>query len=170
MVFDPEHLRRVLVNLLDNARRHASDAAGGDRRCGCRSATTRRRQCCSVVSDGAPIAPEVERYLFEPFFSTRSRGSGLGLYICRELCERYGGSIEYRAPAAADRNEFVVTATSSCRPHAEPAAGRAARRRGQPGTDRCPQCAAESSDDTYRPCPLACSSSTTSPTCARCTN
>jgi two-component system sensor histidine kinase PilS (NtrC family) len=50
----------------------------------------------SVLSDGAPIAPEVERHLFEPFFSTRSRGTGLGLYICRELCERYGASIEYR--------------------------------------------------------------------------
>ena len=46
----------------------------------------------------------------EPFFSTRSRGSGLGLYICRELCERYGASIEYRPRPAAERlrNEFVV--------------------------------------------------------------
>jgi two-component system sensor histidine kinase PilS (NtrC family) len=53
--------------------------------------------------------PEVERYLFEPFFSTRSRGTGLGLYICRELCERYRASIEYRAPAAERlRNEFRV--------------------------------------------------------------
>ena len=65
----------------------------------------------SVLSDGAPIAPEIERYLFEPFFSTRSRGSGLGLYICRELCERYGASIEYRPRPAAERlrNEFVVS-------------------------------------------------------------
>ena len=48
--------------------------------------------------------------LFEPFFSTRSRGTGLGLYICRELCERYGASIEYRPRPGADRlrNEFVV--------------------------------------------------------------
>ena len=65
----------------------------------------------SVLSDSAPIPPEVERHLFEPFFSTRSRGSGLGLYICRELCERYGASIEYRPRPGADRlhNEFVVT-------------------------------------------------------------
>jgi two-component system sensor histidine kinase PilS (NtrC family) len=57
----------------------------------------------SVLSDGAPIAPEVERHLFEPFFSTRSRGTGLGLYICRELCERYGASIEYRPRPAAEK-------------------------------------------------------------------
>ena len=63
-----------------------------------------------MLSDGPAIEPEIERYLFEPFFSTRSRGSGLGLYICRELCERYGASIEYRPRPAAERlrNEFIV--------------------------------------------------------------
>jgi len=65
----------------------------------------------SVASDGPPIAPDVEPYLFEPFFSTRSRGTGLGLYICRELCERHGASIEYRPLSSAEtaRNQFVVT-------------------------------------------------------------
>ena len=107
--FDAEHLRRVLVNLLDNAQRHASDAAGAIvLRL---SARDEGPVMLSVASDGPPIAPEVERYLFEPFFSTRSRGTGLGLYICRELCERYGASIEYRALPATEsvRNEFLVT-------------------------------------------------------------
>ena len=108
-VFDPEHLRRVLVNLLDNAHRHATDEPG---------AIFLRlwpkddgHACLSVLSDGAPITPEIERHLFEPFFSTRSRGSGLGLYICRELCERYDASIEYRPRPAAERlrNEFLLT-------------------------------------------------------------
>ena len=108
VAFDAEHLRRVLVNLLDNAHRHASGAPGAvvlrlDSR-------DDARAFLSVASDGAPIPPEVERYLFEPFFSTRSRGTGLGLYICRELCERYGASIDYRARAAGDPhpNEFYV--------------------------------------------------------------
>ena len=107
--FDPEHLRRVLVNLLDNAHRHASGAAGAIfLRL---SARDESWAVLSVLSDGAPIAADVERFLFEPFFSTRSRGTGLGLYICRELCERYGASIEYRPRPAADRlrNEFVVS-------------------------------------------------------------
>jgi two-component system, NtrC family, sensor histidine kinase PilS len=107
--FDAEHLRRVLVNLLDNASRHASDRAGAVLlRLNPRDETTATLQ---VLSDGPPIPPEVERHLFEPFFSTRSRGSGLGLYICRELCERYGASIDYRPRAGPDRlrNEFVVT-------------------------------------------------------------
>ncbi len=107
-VFDPEHLRRVLVNLLDNALRHSTPE---------RHALLLRlagREDGSVVlslaNDGPPIAADVEPYLFEPFFSTRSRGSGLGLYICRELCERYGASIEFRARSPQDRyrNGFVV--------------------------------------------------------------
>jgi two-component system, NtrC family, sensor histidine kinase PilS len=108
VAFDPEHLRRVLVNLLDNGLRHASGEPGSVfLRVG---ALDERSAALSVLSDGPPITPEVERRLFEPFFSTRSRGTGLGLYICRELCERYGASIEYRPRPAAERlrNEFVV--------------------------------------------------------------
>jgi two-component system sensor histidine kinase PilS (NtrC family) len=107
--FDPDHLRRVLVNLLDNGLRHGSQQPGAVR-------VRVRPQgsaglALSVSSDGPRIAPDVEPYLFEPFFSTRSRGTGLGLYICRELCERYGATIEYR-PRNADkrhRNVFQVT-------------------------------------------------------------
>lgn len=106
VLFDAEHLRRVLVNLLDNAKRHASDAPGA---IGVRLAVRDDGSALLLVdSDGPPIAHEVERYLFEPFFSTRSRGSGLGLYICRELCERYGASIEYRLRPDGQRNLFLV--------------------------------------------------------------
>lgn len=109
VVFDAEHLRRVLVNLLDNAQRHASAGTGAV--LVRLAALDAGAVALSVLSDGPVIAPEVERFLFEPFHSTRSRGSGLGLYICRELCERYGASIEYRQRAASERarNEFVVT-------------------------------------------------------------
>ncbi|MBU6261074.1 MAG: histidine kinase [Burkholderiales bacterium] len=116
VVFDPEHLRRVLVNLLDNAHRHAGAEPGA---IFLRLAPRDEAEALlSVFSDGAPITPEVERLLFEPFFSTRSRGSGLGLYICRELCERYGASIEYRPRPAAERlrNEFLVAMRRAATP------------------------------------------------------
>jgi two-component system sensor histidine kinase PilS (NtrC family) len=107
--FDPEHLRRVLVNLLDNAQRHAGAAPGSIRLQ--LALRDEHEATLAVLSAGEPIAPDIEPRLFEPFFSTRSRGSGLGLYICRELCERHGASIEYRARPAGEplRIEFVVT-------------------------------------------------------------
>ena len=108
-LFDHDHLRRVLVNLLDNAARHASQAAGAIQ---VRLQPLARAGVVEIVvaSDGAAIAPEIERHLFEPFFSTRSRGSGLGLYICRELCSRHGASIEFVPGGAKDthRNAFRV--------------------------------------------------------------
>jgi two-component system, NtrC family, sensor histidine kinase PilS len=109
VLFDAEHLRRVLVNLLDNARRHAS-AKPGAVRVRLAPGDEQGRAVFSVLSDGAPIAADVEPYLFEPFFSTRSRGAGLGLYICRELCERYGARIDYRLlpPEEQRRNDFFV--------------------------------------------------------------
>ena len=124
VIFDGEHLRRVLVNLLDNARRHASKLPGAVRLK--LSAKDDQQVVLSVFSDGTPIPADVERYLFEPFFSTRSRGTGLGLYICRELCERYGARIDYRLGEERDpcRNEFFVAMRRRALPDSEVAEAR----------------------------------------------
>ncbi len=111
--FDPDHLRRVLINLLDNALRHAGRKADGIR------IETRispsGRGILKVWSAGAPLEKTVQQHLFEPFFSSQSRSSGLGLYICRELCERHQAVISYRRglrealdSASAEGNEFSV--------------------------------------------------------------
>jgi len=92
--FDTEHLRRVLINLLDNALRYqgsAPDALQLHTRI-----SPSGQASVQVWSDGAPLDQSIERHLFEPFFSSESRSSGLGLYICRELCERHGASIGYQ--------------------------------------------------------------------------
>ncbi len=103
--FDPEHLRRILVNLLDNGYRHSSrearavkvtvDMGAGD------------VVVLMVTNDGQPITADVEMHLFEPFFSTRSRGSGLGLYLCKELCERHGADIRH---VRLDQGQLHATA------------------------------------------------------------
>ncbi|MDH5204386.1 MAG: ATP-binding protein [Hylemonella sp.] len=111
--FAAEHLRRVLFNLLDNARRYAS-LLRDSIQVSVLSAPT-ARPVLSVWSDAAPLEQSVERHLFEPFFSSESRSSGLGLYICRELCEGHGATIGYqRAPrrvrgTTLEGNEFFVT-------------------------------------------------------------
>lgn len=112
--FEPEHLQRVLVNLLDNALRHQSGEPGAIRVHVGWVPTAHGPHgllMISVLSDGPPITADTERALFEPFFSTRSRGTGLGLYICRELCERHGATIDYRQHQASvrHRNEFYMT-------------------------------------------------------------
>lgn len=117
--FDMDHLRRVMVNLLDNALRHASEQAGSIR------VSTQGMEggaLLQVWSDGAPLEPAVRRHLFEPFFSSESRSSGLGLFICRELCERHGAAIGYRRVAAgpsaggAEGNQFFVEFRAVDRP------------------------------------------------------
>ena len=101
--FRPDHLRRVLVNLLDNAYRH------GDAATPVRVVTENEVGHCSLAvwSGGPPLEASVERHLFEPFFSSKSRSSGLGLYICRELSGRYGASIQYRRRPFSDGSDFV---------------------------------------------------------------
>jgi two-component system, NtrC family, sensor histidine kinase PilS len=119
--FEADHLRRVLVNLLDNALRHAGDKPDSIR------VTTTAQQAevaLRVWSDGAPLESTVQRHLFEPFFSSESRSSGLGLYICRELCERHGAAIGYRravagsASNAREGNEFFVAFRPGTAPYA----------------------------------------------------
>jgi two-component system sensor histidine kinase PilS (NtrC family) len=109
--FDGEHLRRVLVNLLDNALRYASGAPGAILVATDLQAGQARLR---VWSDGAPLEASVQRHLFEPFFSSESRSSGLGLYICRELCERHGATLTYARSLSGDGsmregNTFTVS-------------------------------------------------------------
>ena len=49
-----------------------------------------------VIDDGPGIDADAESKLFEPFFTTDSGGTGLGLYIGRELCEANGAILEYQ--------------------------------------------------------------------------
>ncbi len=112
VLFDPDHLRRVLLNLLDNARRYAGSAPDSIQ------VVTQRepggQQALQVWSDGQALDPSVERHLFEPFFSSESRSTGLGLYICRELCTGHGAAIGFartRRPVGgvlAEGKEFRI--------------------------------------------------------------
>ena len=106
--FDPEHLRRLMVNLLDNALRYASPSSNAIEVATRLQAPGQAR--LTVWSDGAPLENSVRMHLFEPFFSSESRSSGLGLYICRELCERYGAMIGYQRVlrGTVTGNEFFV--------------------------------------------------------------
>ena len=91
--FDPLHLREVVVNLLTNAIRYASGTAGSIRLFVVSDAPGRLE--LHVQDDGPGITPEVRAHLFEPFYTTSSKGTGLGLYLARELCLNNGAMLDY---------------------------------------------------------------------------
>ena len=106
--FDDDHLRRLMLNLLDNALRYTSGATQGLEVSTQLVAPGQAR--LAVWSDGQTLEESVQAHLFEPFFSSESRSTGLGLYICRELCERYGAQIGYQRVLRehVQGNEFFV--------------------------------------------------------------
>lgn len=96
--FDPEHLRRVLINLLDNALRYSGQTPHSivvSTQILTLPESSAPNARLRVWSDGQPLDQTVQKHLFEPFFSSESRSSGLGLYICRELCDRHGANLNY---------------------------------------------------------------------------
>ena len=106
--FDAGQLRQVLLNLLGNALRHASGAPGAVRIEWDGDPSGRP---VLVVSDDGPGVPAASRaHLFEPFFTTEARGTGLGLHLARELCTANGAAIRYRPPGDNPplRSAFVV--------------------------------------------------------------
>ena len=73
-----------------------------------------------MQDDGPGMSQEVRAHLFEPFYTTSNKGTGLGLYLARELCLNNGGMIdyEYRIEGTDQREEelsgrFVITVASA---------------------------------------------------------
>jgi two-component system sensor histidine kinase PilS (NtrC family) len=94
VLFDRSHLNQVMWNLCRNALRHSRRAAAS---IVIRVATERATGTVKldVVDDGPGVAPEARAQLFEPFFTTAAGGTGLGLYIAREVCEANGATLDY---------------------------------------------------------------------------
>lgn len=82
--FEESHLRQVLYNLLDNALRYASGKPGSIGLVSERDEAGVARLW--VLDDGPGVAQDAQAALFEPFFTTHGRGTGLGLYMAREFC------------------------------------------------------------------------------------
>jgi two-component system sensor histidine kinase PilS (NtrC family) len=93
LLFDRSHLHQVLWNVLGNALRHSRREAGSVwvRVCPGRNAATLELH---VTDDGEGVGDDLREHIFEPFFTTHSRGTGLGLYIARELCEANDARLE----------------------------------------------------------------------------
>jgi two-component system sensor histidine kinase PilS (NtrC family) len=94
---DPTHLHQILWNLCDNAVKYASVAAGAiavEISCGVLEPSG--RSYLEVADRGPGITPDKVEEIFEPFYTSQPGGTGLGLYISRELAERNGAALRYQ--------------------------------------------------------------------------
>ena len=95
---DPQQLHQILWNLCHNGVRY-SLAQSGTPRLRLRAGATADAHTpfLDVIDFGKGVAPEAVDHLFEPFFTTETTGTGLGLYISRELCESNQARLHYMA-------------------------------------------------------------------------
>ena len=92
--FDRNHLHQVLWNLVRNALRFCQQRRGSVRVVLEQAPGTQGLQL-DILDDGPGVPSEQQGQLFEPFFTTDSQGTGLGLYIARELCVANSATLEY---------------------------------------------------------------------------
>ncbi|MEX0900993.1 MAG: ATP-binding protein [Gammaproteobacteria bacterium] len=92
---DPSHLQQVLSNLCENALRHTPARRGArvELRVG---RTGTGAACLDVLDRGPGVDPAIAQHIFEPFYSASAQGTGLGLFISRELCECNQARLSYR--------------------------------------------------------------------------
>ncbi len=86
---DRERLAEVVLNILRNA--YQATRSGGD--IAVATSAAGARVSVAISNAGTPIPPEVQEKLFTPFFTTRSRGTGLGLALSQQVVKAHGGQI-----------------------------------------------------------------------------
>lgn len=98
--FDRGHFSQILNNLLANAWRYSSKQPGAVR---IEVAAVENHLTIKVMDDGPGMSEDAQARLFEPFFTTESAGTGLGLYIARELAEANDARLDYCPPGGVFR-------------------------------------------------------------------
>lgn len=95
---DPHQLNQVLTNLVENGMRYSARKNGkGQVWLKLFRDEESDLPVLEILDDGAGVAPDQALEIFEPFYTTDSKGTGLGLYISRELCESNQARLDYKA-------------------------------------------------------------------------
>lgn len=113
---DPVAVEQILHNLLGNAMQALEGGRRGSGRITVTLSGSAGRVRCAVGDNGPGIAPEAVPRLFEPFFTTRRGGLGLGLPLCQTLATAMDGHVELRRTSAAG-TEFVLDLPAASHEH-----------------------------------------------------
>jgi two-component system sensor histidine kinase PilS (NtrC family) len=89
--FDQQQLYQVLYNLCENGLRYSQGSPLLELTANINKESN--RPYLEVLDHGKGMTEEVKAQIFEPFFTTESKGTGLGLYISREICEANQASL-----------------------------------------------------------------------------
>ena len=99
--FDPNQMEQVLINLIDNALHHgAKNYSDATVFLVINENKEQNQAYIDVIDQGPGIDSTNVEHLFEPFFTTESQGTGLGLYLSREICEANQAHLDYLDPHA----------------------------------------------------------------------
>lgn len=108
--FAENQLRQILSNLYENAIRHMSETNSEQHNLIIYVGISEdfRRPFLDVIDKGEGISPEIAQHIFEPFFTTAKEGTGLGLYLSRELAESNQAHLTY-VPVPTGGSCFRIT-------------------------------------------------------------
>lgn len=107
--FDPDQLGQVIGNLCQNAFRHSPPFTGTPLIKLQNGRDADGRPFIDVIDWGSGVPAAIVDHIFDPFFTTTPKGTGLGLYIARELCEGNGASVDYYPGEGGVGSRFRVT-------------------------------------------------------------
>lgn len=109
VAFDRRHLNQILWNLCKNGWRHSKNTENSLELTVSNSAKMQDVHI-EISDDGEGIPENVRNHLFEPFFTTEKSGTGLGLYIARELADANGAKLQLKtsAQSTSSGSQFII--------------------------------------------------------------
>lgn len=111
--FDRDHLNQILWNLCRNAWRHCRKQTGSIH-IELTAGANENNVCLNVIDDGQGVDIKQAKQIFEPFYTTSVGGTGLGLYIARELCETNHASLDYIEGSPGGNFRIICKSSQPC--------------------------------------------------------